>query len=121
MISIERIDQLISKGKEVIKTHRTVEGVWGFPTLDSQAFASWQTQVINYFRSNLPADNQYLISFIENVKEGYKSSVEKGVGILESVREDLNLGLLTLESSEKFNPINPLIKTSRSFTKLQDN
>jgi hypothetical protein len=118
MISIERIDQLIVKGKEVINTHRPQEGGWGFPTLDSQAFASWQTQVINYLRSNLPVDNQYLISFTENVKDGYRSSVEKGVGILESVKEDVNLGLLTTFGSEKFNPINPLIKIFSKFHEI---
>ncbi len=60
--------------------------------MDSKAFRAWQSQVMNYLQSNLPSDNTYLISFKEQVKKGYRGSVEAGMGILESLKEDVELG-----------------------------
>jgi len=110
MIAKERIEQLIQKGHAVLQTHRpNPPNVIGFSTLDSGQFTAWQTQVMNYLTSNLPADNQYLISFRTNVTGGYKSSVEQGIGLLKSIIEDINLNLLTTETERKFDPINPIL------------
>lgn len=111
MINKERLDQLIEKGHDVLRTHvPNAPNVIGFPTLRSGAFTAWQTQVLSYLQSNLPADNQYTLSFKENVKGGYKSSVEQGIGILNSIIEDFELGLINSGHETRFDPINPLIK-----------
>jgi len=110
MISIDRIQQLIQKGQIVLQTHKpNPPNFFGFTTLDSGQFTAWQSQVLNYLQSNLPADNQYLLSFRDKVKQGFRSDVEQGVGLLNSIIEDINLNLLSTETEEKFNPINPLL------------
>ena len=117
MVLIERIDKLIAKGKEVLKTHKHIEGTFGFPTLDSQAFSSWQAQTISCLNASLPNGDYYRLSFIENVKDGFSGSVVLGIGILEALKEDANLGLLVTETEQKINPIDSLLKI---FSKFHD-
>ena len=77
MISPDRIDQLISKGNQVLATHKPNPAeVIGFPTLDSKAFMAWQSQPINFLQSNLPAENAYLTSFKDQVDNGYEPNEE---------------------------------------------
>lgn len=110
MISIERLQQLIQKGQVVLETHRpNPPSVIGFPTLDSGQFTAWQTQVLSYLQTNLPADSPYIQSFQDNVTRGFRSNVEQGIGLLNSIIEDINLNLLTTDSEEIFNPINPIL------------
>ncbi len=91
-----RIDHLIAKGKRVLATHRPPSpNVIGFPTLDAGAFAGWRTQCLSLLTNLLGADHPYAVSFEADVKEGYRSSVRIGVGILRAVREDLQDGFLT--------------------------
>lgn len=107
----DRLEQLIEKGKAVLKTHvPNPPNIIGFPTLNEGAFASWKTQVLNYLHLNLPLDNQYLIGFTLQVKRNYQSSVTEGIGILQSIIEDLKLGFINIESQNILDPINPLIK-----------
>lgn len=111
MITEERINQLIEKGSTVLRTHiPNPSNMIGFTTLDSGQFTAWQTQVLNYLSSNLPIDSQYISSFKANVKEAYQSSVKQGIGILQSINEDLNLGLLnpTVNNSSIIDPASPL-------------
>lgn len=116
MLTNERLKQLIEKGYAVLKTHvPNPPNVIGFPTLDSGSFTAWQTQVLNYLKANLPVDNQYILSFKENVDREYKSSVEQGIGILKSIIEDLELGLISSNKESKFDPINPLIRIFDKF------
>ncbi|MFD2574684.1 hypothetical protein ACFSUS_28910 [Spirosoma soli] len=117
MITIERLEQLVQKGNDVLRTHvPNAPNIIGFPTLDSQAFTAWQSQVLHYLQTNLSNDNQYVISFRENVKRGFKSSVEQGIGILKSLIEDISLGLLDQEQEENsFDSINSLYKIFDKF------
>ena len=57
----------------------------------------------------MPSENSYLKSFKENVTTGFRGNVEQGIGLLNSIIEDINLNLLTSEPENKFNPINPII------------
>lgn len=110
MINTERLQQLILKGQEVLQTHRpNPSNVIGFPTLNSGKFTAWKTQVLSYLETNLPAESPYIKSFQENVTRGYTSSVEQGIGLLNSIIEDITLNFLTTDSEEKFNPINPIL------------
>ena len=116
MINIERLQQLIQKGNAVLRTHRpNPPNVIGFPTLDSGQFTAWQTQVLNYLQTNLSVDNQYLLSFKKNVTNRYYSSVEKGIGILESMIEDIDLNLIKPEIEEKYNPLNYILNIFDKF------
>jgi len=111
MISIDRLQQLIQKGETVLQTHRPNPSfAYGFPTLNSGEFTAWQTQVLNYLQTNLPSNNPYIISFQKNVTKGFCSNVEQGIGILNSIIEDINLNLLESSDEEIFNPINSIVK-----------
>ncbi len=88
-----RLDKLIEKGEEVLKTHKpNPPNVIGFPTLDSGKFTAWQAQCLNYLTTSLPQNSSYIESFKSNVEREYKSSVEQGIGILQSIKEDADLG-----------------------------
>jgi hypothetical protein len=95
-----RLDKLIEKGGEVLKSHKpNPPNVFGFPTLDSGKFTAWQTQCLSYLIANLPPHSPYIDSFKSNVERGFKSSVEKGIGILQSVKEDADLGYIDKQNS----------------------
>jgi len=116
MISIDRLQQLIQKGNSVLQTHRpNPPNVIGFPTLNSGAFTAWQTQVLNYLQTNLQSNNPYVISFQKNVTKGYYSNVEQGIGILNSIIEDINLNQLESDVEEKFNPKNSILEIFDKF------
>lgn len=93
MTDIERVQKLIEKGSQVLATHRpNPPNVIGFPTLDSGAFSAWQTQCLNFLEAKLSASNPYSQSFKTKVTRGYTGSVKSGIGILESLKEDLEAG-----------------------------
>ncbi len=90
----KKLQGLINKGTEVLRTHTPPSpGFIGFPTLESGAFNAWQTQCLHFLESNLPPNSSYVTTFREKVKQGaYKSAVKSGIGILESVKEDFEIG-----------------------------
>ena len=93
MSQIEKIERLIQKGNDVLSTHQSnPPDVIGFPTLDTGSFTAWQTQCLNFLESNLPPTNPYVTSFRKEVEHGYIESVESGIGILQSVKEDFESG-----------------------------
>jgi len=90
MNHIENVQKLIEKGQKVLTTHIPNSlGIIGYPTLDSNAFSAWQTQCLNFLETKLPSDSTYVHSFRDEVKLGYRSTVDTGIGILKSVKEDL--------------------------------
>jgi hypothetical protein len=115
----ERIDKLIEKGKEVLRTHRpNASNMIGFTTLDSGKFIAWKTQVLSFFNEILPPDSPYIETFKSNVKQAYKSSAQEGIGILESVKEDLTFGLLNNQIEPKFDPTIPLFNLFDKFHQI---
>ena len=103
MTSVEKIDILIQKGNEVLKTHQSTTGrlYKNLPTLDSQAFYAWQTQCINFLETNLSSSNSYVTNFKEKIHHGYVSTVKAGIGMLLSVKEDFEDGCIESEKAEK--------------------
>jgi len=95
MNDTDRVERLIEKGHETIATHcPNPPGVIGFPTLDSGAFSAWQSQCLNFLESRLPSNNPYTRAFQSKVKQGYRATVESGIGILQSLKEDLELSAI---------------------------
>jgi hypothetical protein len=93
---IQRLDALLQKADRVLSTHRpNPPNVIGFTTLDSQTFTEWQTQSLTYLINLLGPDHTYVQSFREQIKSGYRGTVESGKGILQAVREDIQGGYLT--------------------------
>lgn len=101
MNEIERLDKLLQKADSVLETHTpNPPGVLGFPTLSTQAFTAWKTQCLNYLESILPFSSNYIKDFKETVKNGYVGHVNAGKGILESVKEDINEGIIELSQTD---------------------
>lgn len=101
MNEIERLDKLLQKADSVLETHTpNPPGVLGFPTLSTQAFTAWKTQCLNYLESILPSSSNYIKDFKETVKNGYVGHVNAGKGILESVKEDINEGIIELSQTD---------------------
>ena len=106
MNDVEKIERLIVKGNDVLRTHRpNPPGVIGFPTLDSEAFAAWQTQCLNFLESRLPSNNPYVRAFKEKIQKGYQGTVKAGIGILESVKEDLESDDICQIEEKIYNPL----------------
>lgn len=118
MNKIESLEKLIQKGKAVLQTHKpNSPGVIGFPTLDSQAFTGWKTQCLNFLENNLPKSSSYLEHFKKEIKSGYQSTVESGIGILSSAKEDFeNESIPKLERT--ISPINTLVNIVSKFHKV---
>lgn len=106
MTQAEKVERLIQKGQEVLKTHRpNPPGVIGFPTLDCGAFSAWQTQCLHFLESNFPSASTYVTSFRDKIKQGYTGTVQAGIGILKSVKEDLEAGDVGGAGQPDYNPI----------------
>lgn len=106
MDDLEKVQHLIDKGHEVLRTHRpNAPNVFGFPTLDSGAFAAWKSQSLQFLESRLPPTSPYVETFRDAVKrDGFQGSVKSGIGVLESIKEDLEAGDMAAAASE-FNPV----------------
>lgn len=116
MNDTKRLEKLIAKGKEVLSTHRpNPTNMIGFTTLNSGKFIAWKTQVLNYFSTLLPANSPYIETFKSNVRDAYRSSALEGLGILESVKEDLSIGLLNNDTKPIFDPTVPLLNLFDKF------
>lgn len=92
---VERIDQLLQKADKVRATHKpNPPNVIGFPTLSADAFFEWKSGVENLISRIVCEDSSYYDNFQNQVKKGYVSHLNSGVGILRALREDLELGYL---------------------------
>ncbi|SFI11223.1 PD-(D/E)XK nuclease domain-containing protein [Halpernia frigidisoli] len=112
----ERLQFLIEKGNDVLKTYKpNPPNTFGFETLDSGQFIGWKTQALTFIQSILPSDSPYIEIFKSNVKKGFNTDVNEGIGILESVKEDLKLGLYKIKDEPTFQPATPLINIFEKF------
>lgn len=93
---IERIKQLEEKAQRVKATHKpNPPNVIGFPTLDDDIFNEWKANAENLILKIAGADSPYYKNFVKEVKDGHKSNVDSGTGILRALKEDVELGLLS--------------------------
>jgi len=101
---LERMQLLIEKGRAVLQTHRPTSMI-GAPTLDSEAFAAWKSQSLQFLESRLPPGSPYIASYRAAVeRDNYTGSAKSGVGILQAVKEDLEAGDIASTAVE-FNPL----------------
>lgn len=90
-----RIEELLKKAEGVKATHKpNPPNVFGFPTLDEDAFLEWKSNVENLIILTTGKDSVYYQNFINHTKQGHKSHVDFGVGVLRAIREDLEKGFL---------------------------
>lgn len=93
---IERIKQLEEKAQRVKATHKpNPPNVIGFPTLDDDIFNEWKANAENLILKVAGSDSPYYKNFIKEVKDGHRSNVDSGTGILRALKEDIELGFLS--------------------------
>lgn len=96
MTTINRLNELLKEGKEILKTkydpNFAEDGVItiGFKvTVNDLKFTKWQSKTIVFLEKILKPDDFRLIKFKEEVKTNYYNDTKIGVGILESLVEDI--------------------------------
>lgn len=106
MDDLEKVQQLIDKGRALLRTHRpNAPNVIGFPTLDAGAFAGWKSQCLQFLESRLPPGSPYVETFRSAVeRDGHVGSGRSGLGVLESLREDIAAGEIS-SAQPVFNPV----------------
>ena len=90
----DRAVALVDKGHAVLATHRPTSGI-GFPTLDRQSYANWESQSLAFLMDLLGPEHVYTNEFREKTKKaGYTVSAKAGIGILQAVVEDIEQGYI---------------------------
>lgn len=93
---VERIDQLLTKAAAVKAAYTpNPPNVIGFPTLDEDIFNEWKVGTENLIQKTCGEGSPYFKNFILEVKRGYKSHVDSGIGMLRALREDIEQGYLS--------------------------
>lgn len=99
MQDIEKVTQLINKGYQVLATREQIPDDYA-PAVDSGAFAAWKSQCINFLETRF-SNTAYFRNFYEEVALPFKESVNMGIGILESLKEDIESSSIPLVIPEQ--------------------
>lgn len=93
---LERIKQLEEKAQRVKATHKpNLPNVIGFPTLDDDIFNEWKVNSESLILKISGSDSPYYKNFVKEVKDGHRSNVDSGIGILRALKEDIEQGFLS--------------------------
>lgn len=108
---IKRIDQLLEKAEEVKATEKPpptggggIAFIGFLPTLDSMAFFEWKSSAENLIAQIVGKNSSDYKNFLDEVKDEYRSHVDRGIGILNSLKDRLQsefLDLTSIEGSQK--------------------
>jgi hypothetical protein len=88
---LERIKQLLEKAEKVKATHKS--DFRGASTYDEAIFVEWKSNVENLILLVAGKDSVYYKNFIEYTSD--IDSVDRGIGVLRALKEDLEKGFLT--------------------------
>jgi len=88
---IERADQLLQKAQSVAATHVNDYPKW----VDNTLFYEWQSNAQNFIRVVCGEEDLYYKNFTKEVESSDLYDVERGIGIIKALKEDLGLGYLT--------------------------
>ncbi|HOU69534.1 MAG TPA: hypothetical protein PKW49_13325, partial [Paludibacteraceae bacterium] len=76
---IKRLDEMIIKGDEVLRTHvPNPPNLIGSPTLNEAMFGAWKTQTIAFLESFLPQENAYLKEFRKSIDSAHSGTASTG-------------------------------------------
>lgn len=100
---LKRLKELYDEGEKVRQTgfKKHYDHVVDLTptTVNNGIFVKWQSKTIVFLEKILDSEDFRLINFKENVKTNYKYSVVEGLGILESLIEDIEDGNFNLENN----------------------
>jgi hypothetical protein len=93
---IKRIQVLIEKGENV-KTQQYFETLRHkpIPHIKHDPFQEWRTNALSLIESITETDSVYKRNFEGEVKTPCKEDVDKGIGILKALKNDIEQGYLT--------------------------
>jgi CheY-like chemotaxis protein len=87
---LSQLDELIAGAGQVLATHKpSPPNMYGFATLDEQAFTEWRTQCLAFLTELYGHDHLYVETFRSTVQGGHRRSARVGRGMLTVVREDV--------------------------------
>lgn len=99
---LEKVDNLIEKGKGVLASHRPNPPQYiGFTTCDSGLFSTWKTQSLAFLERQFSSTSPYYLEFQDKVKKAYTGSINTGIGVLEAVKEEIETGEISTVSDTK--------------------
>ncbi|MBX7044332.1 MAG: hypothetical protein K1X86_00730 [Ignavibacteria bacterium] len=90
-----QINKLIEKGKEVLKTVRYKDYA---EIADQGQFDGWKSSCLTFIKK-LDQESPHYKLFQERVHDIYKSCVESGIHILYSISEDIESGVIEIQTS----------------------
>jgi hypothetical protein len=93
---VARVAALVSKGHAVLATERYTGSAFfpGTYSVDRRRFSEWSAQSTHLLMGVLGVEHVYVKRFIASVRAALPADVLAGVGVLEAVHEDADLGLL---------------------------
>jgi len=94
---LNRINQILEKAKKVAVTRHNIstDNFVAPDTLDRTIFFEWKNNAQNFIVLVCGENSSYYKDFVDKVKHEYPSDLEAGIGILNALKEDLELGYLT--------------------------
>jgi len=94
---IERANQLLIKAQNVAATrsNNSSQNVFVRTRVNSTAFHEWKNNTENFILMVCRETSPYYENFIDEVKSAFPDDVDHGIGILNALKEDLELGYLT--------------------------
>ncbi|MBM6995776.1 hypothetical protein IM700_008860 [Paenibacillus sp. DXFW5] len=105
---INRLNELINEGNS-LKATAEDDGYMGFIVVDSSWFKAWQAKSQQCLKELLEEDSYYLKSFNDHVSDVYESHVVNGIKLLESIRDEAQVGrILAKKASKVLEPIDNL-------------
>ena len=100
-----RVDELIQMGNGVLSTER--QNQLGKKFVDLSAFYEFSSASISFVINLFGKDHPYFKDFVEKVNAAMPATVKRGLGMLQAIRGEIELGWLTstigLISADIFN------------------
>jgi hypothetical protein len=89
---IRRAEQLSQMGKEVLASKYLFQGT--IEAVDASLFSGFRSACLSFFKLCFSSEHPYYREFDGNVRTQYPMDVEKGLGILEAARKEMEGGWL---------------------------
>lgn len=89
---IKRVDQLIQQGQAALSTRH--EDAMGYSRVDSGKFHGWRSGALSFIERVYGTGHSHYKEFSEWVPSDSPYSVEKGIAILETIKDEISGGWL---------------------------
>jgi len=94
LLEIEIIDNLMAKGSQNFKYAEKHSG-----SIDAGLFGGWRIQTLNFLKEKLEDNNPYIEEFEKNIIDLDRDSIKRGLGVLNSLKEDFKSGNIAIKKA----------------------